>query len=156
MTTTPDLNDHIEITNLLTSHYLKGAISGKGSEMKPTFHNDATWYGYVGEDLIAGSDNIINPGEQVELFIILFNDPNWGDAINLQAELIEDSPYLTMINENAFYGDIAPGEAMIIEPFIININEDAPETDVEFELNITSNENGYIKYIKTIPLTYSI
>ena len=54
MTTTTDLNDREAITNLLTSHYLKGAVSGKGSEMKPTFHNDSTWYGYVGQDLIAG------------------------------------------------------------------------------------------------------
>ena len=54
MTTTLDLNDRKAITNLLTSHYLKGAISGKGSEMKPTFHNDATWCGYVGQDFIAG------------------------------------------------------------------------------------------------------
>ena len=54
MTITTDLNDYKAITNLLTSHYLKGAISGKGSEMKPTFHSDASWYGYVGQDLIAG------------------------------------------------------------------------------------------------------
>ncbi len=54
MGTTSDLDDYKAITNLLISNYLKGAISGKSSEMKPTFHNDATWYGYVGQDLIAG------------------------------------------------------------------------------------------------------
>ena len=54
MSTTSDLDDYKAITNLLISNYLKGAISGKGSEMRPTFHNDATWYGYVGQDLIAG------------------------------------------------------------------------------------------------------
>jgi hypothetical protein len=53
MTTTSDLNDRKAMTSLRTSHYLKGAISGKGSEMKPSFHNDASWYGYVGSDLIA-------------------------------------------------------------------------------------------------------
>jgi len=54
MSTTSDLDDYKAITNLLISNYLKGAISGKGSEMRPTFHNHATWYGYVGQDLIAG------------------------------------------------------------------------------------------------------
>ena len=54
MTTTTDLNDYKAITNLLTSHYLRGAVSGRGSEMKPSFHNDAAWFGYVGNDLIAG------------------------------------------------------------------------------------------------------
>jgi hypothetical protein len=35
-------------------HYINGAISGKGSEMKPAFHDDATIYGFVGPDLFAG------------------------------------------------------------------------------------------------------
>jgi|TARA_B110000238_G_C15968366_1_gene370575 hypothetical protein len=54
MPTTNDIDDHKEITNVLTDHYLRGAISGKSSEMKPSFHNDSSWYGYVGSDLIAG------------------------------------------------------------------------------------------------------
>ena len=54
MTSAQDLSDYKAITNLLTSNYLKGAVSGKSSEMKPSFHDDSTWYGYVGEDLIAG------------------------------------------------------------------------------------------------------
>tara|TARA_B110000003_G_scaffold160658_2_gene160738 strand:- start:8111 stop:8485 length:375 start_codon:yes stop_codon:yes gene_type:complete len=54
MNTHSELDDYKAITNLLVDHYLTGAISGKGSEMKPSFHNDASWYGYVGSDLIAG------------------------------------------------------------------------------------------------------
>ena len=33
------------------SHYIKGAISGKGDDMKPAFHNEATIFGYIGDDL---------------------------------------------------------------------------------------------------------
>lgn len=54
MTTTTDINDYEAITNLVANHYLKGAVSGKGSDMKPSFHDGATWSGYVGADLIAG------------------------------------------------------------------------------------------------------
>lgn len=54
MTTATDINDYAAITNLITNHYLKGAISGKGSEMKPSFHEDTAWFGYVGPDLVAG------------------------------------------------------------------------------------------------------
>lgn len=35
-------------------HYIDGARSGKGAEMKPAFHDDATIFGYVGPDLFAG------------------------------------------------------------------------------------------------------
>ena len=35
-------------------HYIDGAKSGKGDDMKPAFHEDATVFGYVGADLFAG------------------------------------------------------------------------------------------------------
>ena len=35
-------------------HYLDGARSGRGADMKPAFHQDATIFGYVGPDLFAG------------------------------------------------------------------------------------------------------
>jgi len=54
MMTKTYIDDYEAITNLVTNHYLKGAISGVGSEMKLSFHKDATWFGYVGQDLVAG------------------------------------------------------------------------------------------------------
>lgn len=35
-------------------HYINGAKSGRGNDMKPAFHADATIFGYVGPDLFAG------------------------------------------------------------------------------------------------------
>ncbi len=35
-------------------YYLDGAKSGKGDDMKPAFHEDATIFGYAGPDLFAG------------------------------------------------------------------------------------------------------
>ena len=35
-------------------HYIYGGKSGKGDEMKPAFHEDATIFGYAGSDLFAG------------------------------------------------------------------------------------------------------
>jgi len=47
------MQDYDAITQLI-QHYIEGAKSGIGSDMKPAFHNDATIYGYVGDDLFAG------------------------------------------------------------------------------------------------------
>ncbi len=38
----------------VVQHYIDGARSGKGDDMKPAFHKDATVFGYVGPDLFAG------------------------------------------------------------------------------------------------------
>ena len=35
-------------------HYIDGAKSGEGDDMKPAFHKDATIFGYAGADLFAG------------------------------------------------------------------------------------------------------
>ena len=57
-------------------HYIGGARSGKGEEMKPAFHKDATIFGYVGTDLFAG------PIQQ----LFAWNDEN-GPATGLRAWL---------------------------------------------------------------------
>jgi len=50
---TTDVNEQDAITKVI-QHYIDGARSGKGDDMKPAFHKDATIFGYVGPDLFAG------------------------------------------------------------------------------------------------------
>ena len=38
----------------VVQHYIDGAKSGRGDDMKPAFHEDATIFGYAGADLFAG------------------------------------------------------------------------------------------------------
>ncbi len=46
-------NDQDVIAKVI-QHYIDGARSGNGDDMKPAFHEDATVFGYVGPDLFAG------------------------------------------------------------------------------------------------------
>jgi len=48
-----NMSDYEAITRLV-QHYIDGAVSGNGNDMKPAFHDDATIFGYVGPDLFAG------------------------------------------------------------------------------------------------------
>ncbi len=50
---TTNVNDQDAIAKVV-QHYIDGARSGKGDDMKPAFHEDATVFGYVGPDLFAG------------------------------------------------------------------------------------------------------
>ena len=47
-------NDDIQKIESTIQHYIDGARSGKGDDMKPAFHEDATIFGYIGPDLFAG------------------------------------------------------------------------------------------------------
>ncbi len=48
-----DVRQHDAIAETL-QHYIDGARSGKGGDMKPAFHEDANIFGYIGADLFAG------------------------------------------------------------------------------------------------------
>ncbi len=60
----------------VVQHYIDGAKSGRGDDMKPAFHKDATIFGYVGADLSAG------PIQQ----LFAWNEEN-GPATGLQARI---------------------------------------------------------------------
>ncbi len=72
---TTNLNEYDLITKVV-QHYIDGAKSGKGDDMKPAFHEDATIFGYAGADLFAGP--IQN--------LFAWNDDN-GPATELQARI---------------------------------------------------------------------
>ncbi len=52
-TATLNVTEYDVIANVV-QHYIDGAKSGKGDDMKPAFHEDATIFGYAGADLFAG------------------------------------------------------------------------------------------------------
>ncbi len=70
-----DVSEHDAIAKTI-QHYIDGAKSGKGDDMKPAFHKDATIFGYAGADLFAG------PIQQ----LFDWNDEN-GPAAELQARI---------------------------------------------------------------------
>ena len=77
MNTTGGTSEHDRITEVL-QHYINGAVSGRGDDMAPAFHEDATVFGYVGDDLFAG------PIEQ----LYAWNDEN-GPASGLEARIAD-------------------------------------------------------------------
>ncbi len=70
-----DANEHEAIVTTL-QHYIDGAKSGRGDDMKPAFHEDATIFGYAGADLFGG------PIQK----LFAWNDEN-GPATDLQARI---------------------------------------------------------------------
>ncbi len=73
--TTTTLSDYEAIAKVV-QHYIDGARSGKGDDMKPAFHKDATIFGYVGPDPFFGPiQNLFD-----------WNDQN-GAATDLEARI---------------------------------------------------------------------
>ncbi len=73
--TLTNVSEHALITKVI-QHYIDGARSGRGADMRPAFHEDATVFGYVEGELFAGPIK--------KLFD--WNDDN-GPAAELRARL---------------------------------------------------------------------
>ena len=76
MSTAPTITNERDAIAKVVQRYIDGAKSGKGDDMKPAFHKEATIFGYVGADLFAG------PIQQ----LFAWNDQN-GPATELEARI---------------------------------------------------------------------
>ncbi len=76
MSNAPTNVSEYDLIAKVVQHYIDGAKSGRGDDMKPAFHRDATVFGYVGADLFAG------PIQQ----LFAWNDDN-GPATGLEARI---------------------------------------------------------------------
>ncbi|MCK5379345.1 MAG: nuclear transport factor 2 family protein [Acidobacteria bacterium] len=54
MSNAPTTVEEYDAITKTIQHYIDGAVSGRGADMEPAFHQDATIFGYVGPDLFAG------------------------------------------------------------------------------------------------------
>jgi hypothetical protein len=70
------INEYAAIERVI-QHYIDGARSGSGDAMKPAFHDEATIFGFVGEDLFSGPiQNLYN-----------WNDAN-GPAKDIESKIV--------------------------------------------------------------------
>ena len=76
-----DQSDREEIAQAV-QHYVDGAKSGRGEDMRLGFHPQATIFGYLGDDLLAG------PIQQLY---------DWNDANGPAAELQAGIPKIDLI-----------------------------------------------------------
>lgn len=76
MSTSPTTVNEYDAIAATVQHYIDGARSGRGADMKAAFHPDATIFGYVGPDLFAGPIQMLFD----------WNDQN-GPATDLQARI---------------------------------------------------------------------
>jgi Putative lumazine-binding len=71
-----NVSDRDAITRTIQTH-IDGGILGKGNNMKPAFHENATIHGYVGSDLFGGPIQMLFD----------WNDQN-GPASDLKANIV--------------------------------------------------------------------
>jgi hypothetical protein len=111
-------------------------------------------------DLIPLDDNDgeVNGGDIYGMMTIIFSDPEWGTAVNVQGSLSTESPYVTILSGSSNYSDLAPGDIGLNDaaPFEFALSTNIPEGITNLTLTITSNENDYVVYHEDIPIELDV
>ena len=131
------------IYSINSENYLDNRL-GKGrvdvlQALSTELHPNLDLAGYDVE-IINNSDGTLSPGDELHLFIVLYNIENWGEAINVLANLETPSNNVNLINASSTYPNIEPGEAALNEsgPFIISLNNEFNHDSLLLNININS------------------
>ena len=93
MSTSPTTVNEYDAIAATVQHYIDGARSGRGADMKAAFHPDATIFGYVGPDLFAGPIQMLfdwndqnGPATEVEARIASVDIPGTVATVRLELD----------------------------------------------------------------------
>lgn len=107
------------------------------------FYNQASEHGGDG-------DGYINPGEEVEIMVMLLNDPEFGTANNVSIQILPNPEYYTIEYGMLNYGTVLPGDPAdnYADPFIVQLRGDCPNGPIEYYFRVIANEGTDAYFIK--------
>tara|TARA_B100001123_G_C15342524_1_gene1035602 strand:- start:2105 stop:5083 length:2979 start_codon:yes stop_codon:yes gene_type:complete len=107
--------------------------------------------------ILDGEDDLIHPGESIELRTILYNNETWGEAIGLIGELSAASNAF-VIQSHSNFGNVSPGDATlnIEDPFIVQFPVGIPPGEIDFILSLFSNMDDYMEYTTQLSFTINV
>ncbi|MCB5250329.1 MAG: S8 family serine peptidase [Candidatus Cloacimonadales bacterium] len=103
---------------------------------------------YTINETVGNNDNLLNPGETVQVQISLTNRANWLPATNLTLSLRTNNPYITLIDSVFYLDSINPGQQVTSENyFSFSIDNEHPVIEEsDFSINVKANTDDDYPY----------
>ncbi len=108
------------------------------------------------DDIQGDGDNMINPGETIDIYIELENLSGWGDATGVYATIDLENEDIMVLQDSVFYGNIENGSSLISLPFIIEVPQDCEYGTNNYFLEITAPVSGDAVFHRTYALTFEV
>ena len=97
-------------------------------------------------ETLMDSDSILNPGETGSLYVNLQNEIGWVDATSVNATLTSDNDLVTILENDASYGNISNG-SNVLESFRISVDPMIDLGDIDFTLFLSGfGDAGYVYF----------
>ena len=149
------------IYSINSENYLNGRLgSGRvdilqalSTELYPKI--ELAGYDY---EIINNSDGTLSPGDELHLFIVLYNQEDWGEATNIVSQLTTSSNNVNLLTNTSSFPNIDPGQAELNEsgPFVISLNNNFNQDSLLLSIDINSNEYNDISYNKKVNISFPI
>ena len=109
-------------------------------------------------EIVNNSDGTLSPGDELHLFLVLYNLENWGEANNVSAHLTTSSNNVNLLSDVSSFPNIEPGEAVLNEtgPFIIHLNNNFNQDSLLLNIQVNSNEYNDIYYKKDLNISFEV
>ena len=111
------------------------------------------------ETIISGdADSILNPGEEIKLYVKLKNDPGWTSASNIQGVLSSGVEGVLILDSLASWTSIPENSTAMNNGngFTVRFSGDLLPDDYNFKLELQSNATEGFPYKKTLDLKVSL
>ena len=116
--------------------------------------------GYTINESDGDGDNVFNPGEFIELTVMIENHPDWPDAGDVELFLFSSNEAINLIDDYFWFPELISGESSdnSASPFTIEIDDNAELTDYELSLVIfaTGENDAIINRSYTLNLQISL
>ncbi|MFQ6613508.1 MAG: S8 family serine peptidase [Fidelibacterota bacterium] len=147
------------IYDLNTEDYLQGRLgtgmvdiyNAIGAGYLPLLN----YYSHAFVWVIDDGDNVLNPGEAVEMRILLQNELGRALAQNVVGTLRSNTLGIVVTDSVAEYPDINPGAigVNITDTFAFNVSNGIPLGEISFTLHIDATGEAGAEYTVDIPIT---
>lgn len=144
-----------------TEGYLQGMLGyGRVDALKAISTPLFPKFDLAGIDIFLPNDpsGVISPGDYIELMVILFNNEDWGTAVDLSGTLITEEEELSISNESVEFDNIPPGVPALNagSPFTIEVSPAAESGDYILNLQLISNVDDYVHYSENFEIILTI
>ena len=106
-------------------------------------------------ETLMDSDSILNPGETGSLYVNLQNEIGWVNATSVNATLATDNDLVTILEDDASYGNISNGSS-VLESFRISVDPMIDLGNIDFTLFLSGFGDGGYVYFNEIDFSIEV
>ncbi|KQC07028.1 MAG: hypothetical protein APR54_06445, partial [Candidatus Cloacimonas sp. SDB] len=108
------------------------------------------------EDYQGDGDGVANPGETINLFVILENMEGWADAEGVYATIEFEDDTIEIIEDYVYYGYIPSGSTSGANSFVVNVPENCNYDTYNYTVNVYSMAGEDVLFHKGYELGFAV